>query len=99
MRTDPTRYAERHRKFTSAAETEFTARAALDPNFVVADAILGLAVRVKLAIARRDCVSGILAAQAAHLAILGSSKETVLDSKKNSVAHRPQSYSQPQAGA
>jgi hypothetical protein len=99
MRTDPTRYAERHRKFTLHAEEEFTARVALDPNFVVADAILGLAVRVKLAIARRDAISGILAAQAAHLAMMDSSSQSKLDSKKTPVARRPRGVSQPQAGA
>jgi hypothetical protein len=69
MKTDPERYSERHRKFMRRVEEEFEEHRRTNPAFTVSDAITGLAARVRLAIARRDAVSGILAAQCCHLAL------------------------------
>jgi hypothetical protein len=69
MKTNHTRYGFRHMKLTRYAEEEFVARRILDPSFTLDIAVTALSTRTRAAIARRDGISAILAAQAAHLVL------------------------------
>jgi hypothetical protein len=70
VRTDPFRFAERHRAICERAEREFLEQRRKTPKFTAGLAVKGYAVAVRCAVARRDGtdLAGILAAKAAHVA-------------------------------